>query len=133
MNKEISKEELDKIIEKYDPIYNLIDDNKYYLKSKEKYLKNNKNCKEEELNRVVKALERGIPLPSYYHDHVLNGKLKDIGDCHIRSNWVLLYEIDKRNNIITLLKTGTHTQVKLFESAMITINRLEELSIINED
>ena len=47
------------------------------------------------LEEVVKKLANGETLPEKYHDHQLKGNRKGFRDCHILSDWILIYKIDK--------------------------------------
>jgi mRNA interferase YafQ len=63
------------------------------------------------LDKVVVMLANGETLPERYHDHVLSGKHRGRHDCHVRSDWILIYE--KNDDVLTLLlvETGTHADI----------------------
>lgn len=63
------------------------------------------------LQDVVDLLEAGGPLPDEYYEHPLSGSLKGLTECHITSNWLLIYEVSDDEVILT--RTGTHAD--LFE------------------
>ena len=63
------------------------------------------------LDDVVKKLANGEILPPEYHDHKMQGKLRDYRNCHILNDWVLLYKIDKGALILVLSETGTHSDI----------------------
>ena len=65
------------------------------------------------LEVVVEKLLRGIPLEEKYHDHELKGKWKDFRECHIQSDWLLIYLI--RNDVLTLTLVDTGTHADLFD------------------
>lgn len=62
---------------------------------------------------VVDMLAKGEPLPPQYHDHPLFGDRIDYRDCHIESDWVLIYAIKNDMLILTLTDTGTHSDLGL--------------------
>ena len=63
------------------------------------------------LSAVVKMLAKGEPLPPQYHDHALTGDLAGTRDCHITPDWLLIYVKDTEIKIISLLRTGTHSDL----------------------
>lgn len=64
-----------------------------------------------ELDTAIALLATGIPLPERYRDHALSGDKAGWRDCHIRNDWVLLYCIDGARLLLTLLRTGTHSDL----------------------
>lgn len=65
----------------------------------------------EELAAVITKLAEDIPLEEKYHDHELTGQLKGIRECHIRPNWLLEYKKTESKLILTLIDTGTHSDL----------------------
>ena len=63
------------------------------------------------LETVVNLLASGEPLPPQYHDHALTGNLVGLRDCHITSDWLLLYTIQGDVLVLTLTRTGTHADL----------------------
>jgi mRNA interferase YafQ len=63
------------------------------------------------LDEVVIMLANGEILPEKYHDHALSGDRKGCRDCHIRPDWLLIYE--RNDDVLTLLlcETGTHADI----------------------
>ena len=66
---------------------------------------------ENRLNEVIKLLLSGEPLPACLHNHILTGDYKGYWECHITPDWLLLYEKDTEIRIISLYRTGTHTDI----------------------
>lgn len=64
-----------------------------------------------ELKTVVNMLANGETLPPKYKDHILKGNYLNRHECHIRPDWLLIYEIDKDVLILTLLRTGNHANL----------------------
>ena len=61
------------------------------------------------LNTVVEELLKGNPLPSHNRDHALTGNWKNHRECHITPDWLLIYRIEKDVLVLTLTRTGTHS------------------------
>ena len=66
---------------------------------------------ENRLNEVIKLLIGGEPLPANLHNHLLTGDYRGYWECHISPDWLLLYEKDTEIRIISLYRTGTHTDI----------------------
>lgn len=66
-----------------------------------------------ELKFVVNLLQNGEPLPNRYKDHrLLNSKLyKNVRECHIKPDWLLIYQVVENDLILNLLRTGTHSDL----------------------
>lgn len=82
-----------------------------YRKDLRKALKRGKDIRK--LTAVVKMLAQGEPLPPQCRDHALSGDLTGLRDCHIENDWVLLYCIDDDVLVLTLTRTGTHSDLGL--------------------
>ena len=64
------------------------------------------------LDEVIAMLANGERLPEKYRDHALGGNRKGQRDCHIRPDWLLVYE--RNDGVLTLLLCGTGTHADLF-------------------
>ena len=64
-----------------------------------------------QLKRILSALIDGEMLDVRYRDHLLKGEYKNRRECHIESDWLLIYKIDTESIIFE--RTGTHSD--LFE------------------
>jgi mRNA interferase YafQ len=63
-----------------------------------------------ELMRVVlEHLVENKPLPERYRDHALIGAYAGMRECHIRSDWLLIYRFD--GDSLVLVRTGTHADL----------------------
>lgn len=65
------------------------------------------------IRTVIEMLAKGETLPPQYHDHALVGDLAGLRDCHIENDWVLIYEIKDNILILSLVNTGTHSDLGL--------------------
>jgi mRNA interferase YafQ len=67
----------------------------------------------EQLNTVVFKLATGEVLPEKYKDHNLKGQFKGKRECHIHSDWLLVYQKQDTIQLLKLIRTGKHSD--LFE------------------
>lgn len=65
----------------------------------------------EKLLEVVRLLRQGELLPAKYRNHLLTGDYNGYWECHITPDWLLLYEKDTEIRIISLYRTGTHSDL----------------------
>ena len=89
---------------------------KYKLKLTSLFKKDVKRMKKrgrdmEKLNEVVTLLQNGTPLPWEFRDHALSGDYIGFRECHIQSDWLLLYYIDKEQIVLVCSRTGTHSDI----------------------
>jgi mRNA interferase YafQ len=70
-----------------------------------------RNVKVEDFEFVVRKLRNEEPLPEKCRDHSLEGNYKDFRECHINPDWLLIYQVDKDKLILTLARTGTHSDL----------------------
>ncbi len=64
-----------------------------------------------ELDEVVDILRLGKKLSEKYRDHALSGEFSGFRECHIRPNWLLVYLIEDDVLTLTLVDTGTHSDI----------------------
>lgn len=89
---------------------------KYQLEFTHQYLKDLKLARkrhldEGKLNEILLKLLNGEPLPSSNKDHALKGNYKDCRECHISPDWLLIYSVENSLKIITLVRTGSHSDL----------------------
>ncbi len=63
------------------------------------------------LEDVVAALAMGEHLPEKNRDHALTGNWEGHRECHILPDWLLIYRIEGDLLILTLTRTGTHSEL----------------------
>lgn len=86
----------------------------YTSKFKKQYKKISKqNKKLEILNKVINTLIQGDELDPIYKNHKLidNKKYKNCYECHLQSDWLLIYQILNDELILLLFATGSHTEL----------------------
>ena len=65
------------------------------------------------LDDIIRMLSRGEILPEKNKDHELSGDWAGHRECHIQPDWLLVYRIEGNMLVLTLVRTGTHSD--LFE------------------
>jgi mRNA interferase YafQ len=63
------------------------------------------------LEKVLNLLITGKPLPLEYKEHPLINNFKNHLDCHIEPDWILIFKRDNVSQLITLVRTGTHSDI----------------------
>ena len=63
------------------------------------------------LDKVIDMLRQGKKLDAKYKDHVLSGNYAGYRECHIKPDWLLVYLIENDTITLTLVNTGTHSDV----------------------
>lgn len=64
------------------------------------------------LKEVIVKLADGVELPPQNKDHSLTGDWEGYRECHIQSDWLLIYRITDNKLILSLTRTGTHSDLK---------------------
>ena len=85
-----------------------IDYTKQFKKDFKLVLQRGWNVKE--MLDIIEKIQKGKTLPKESRDHKLENSrnYKNCRDCHIKSDWVLIYMIIKKENILRLVRTGSH-------------------------
>ena len=65
------------------------------------------------LKDIIAALAMGEKLPEKNKDHALTGNWVGHRECHILPDWLLIYRIEDEVLVLTLARTGSHSD--LFE------------------
>jgi mRNA interferase YafQ len=63
------------------------------------------------LEDVVAKLADGIPLAPANRDHELSGDYSGNRECHITPDWLLVYRIDEDVLVLSLTRTGSHSDL----------------------
>lgn len=61
------------------------------------------------ITAVVDILRVPAALPPQNRDHTLSGNWANHQECHIQSDWLLIYRVD--GNELMLYRTGTHSDL----------------------
>lgn len=72
-----------------------------------------RGCNPERLQEVLNLLVNQQPLPEKYRDHSLTNSrnYKDVRECHIHPDWLLVYKVDADRLVLKLIRTGTHSDL----------------------
>ena len=70
-----------------------------------------RNLNIELLDEIIRKLARGEELPKENRDHALSGNWSGYRECHIQSDWLLIYRVEDGLLILTLTRTGTHSDL----------------------
>jgi mRNA interferase YafQ len=63
------------------------------------------------LKEPIHTLAKGEKLDAKYHAHTLEGYKTVIWECHIKPDWLLLWQQVNEELILILLDTGTHSDL----------------------
>lgn len=63
------------------------------------------------LDNVVTLLVTNGNLPANFKPHILKGNYKGLWECHIQPDWLLVWEQNETIKLITLYRTGTHSDL----------------------
>ncbi|MCD7744446.1 MAG: type II toxin-antitoxin system YafQ family toxin [Lachnospiraceae bacterium] len=63
------------------------------------------------LDDVIAALSMGETLSEKYKDHPLSGNWAGHRECHILPDWLLIYRIEEGVLVLTLSRTGSHSDL----------------------
>ena len=89
---------------------------KYSVKSTSQFKKNLKLSRKRNrdinhLYELIELIASGETIPSKYKEHILIGNFKGIHECHVESDWLLLFEFDEEELRLILLGVGTHSDL----------------------
>jgi len=88
----------------------------YSVVSSTKFKKDYKLClkrglKSELIDEVILLLEKEGKLPTKYKAHMLKGDYAGCWECHIQPDWLLIWEQSDEIKLISLIRTGTHSDL----------------------
>ena len=63
------------------------------------------------LDDVIDKLRNGITLDEKHRDHSLSGNFEGFRECHIKPDWLLVYLIEDDVLTLTLVDTGSHSDI----------------------
>lgn len=89
---------------------------KYTIRFSGQFKKSYKLCKRRgydmaKLHNVMHILSEQGVLPAEYRPHILSGNWAGIWECHVDSDWLLLWKRNENELTLLLLDTGTHSDV----------------------
>lgn len=63
------------------------------------------------LDEIIRILGKGEKLPEKNKDHALTGNWVGFRECHIKPDWLLIYKVEDNVLVLTLSRTGTHSDL----------------------
>ena len=63
------------------------------------------------LKDIINKLANGQPLEEKHKDHSLSGNWSGHRECHILPDWLLIYRIEDDVLVLTLVRSGTHSDL----------------------
>ena len=89
----------------------------YLIQMTKTFRKDTERCRKRGYNmdllkNAIRLLEADGKLPYSYRPHKLSSKFGNCWECHLRPNWLLIWE--QNEDTLTLLFTGTGTHSDLF-------------------
>lgn len=88
----------------------------YSIEYTNRFKKDLKRCKKRgyDLNlliTVVDILQKNGELPAIYKPHMLKGKYNGLWECHIKSDWLLVWQQNNDSLSLLMMNTGTHSDL----------------------
>ena len=89
---------------------------KYDLKYTSRFKKDFKQAKKqkkdiEKLFDVIERIANREKLEAKWKDHALSGNYSGARECHIEPDWLLIYEVFEDTLVLSLLRTGSHSDL----------------------
>jgi mRNA interferase YafQ len=63
------------------------------------------------LEGAIELLQKDGKLPEQYKPHKLSGKYAGLYECHIKPDWLLVWDQNDNELILLFLATGTHSDL----------------------
>lgn len=60
---------------------------------------------------ILSILQKQEQLPELHRDHNLTGNYLGFRECHITPDWLLIYKVEEDKLILTLVRTGLHSEL----------------------
>lgn len=88
----------------------------YRVTTTNQFEKDVKRCKKRglpmgDLRTVISLLAKDGHLPESYRPHKLSGNRSGLWECHIKSDWLLIWEQFEEELRLLMLATGTHSDL----------------------
>jgi len=88
----------------------------YKVSTTNRFEKNILRCKKRNydmslLSEAVSILANKGTLPAKYKSHKLSGKYAECWECHIKPDWLLLWQQNEEELALLFTNTGTHSDL----------------------
>ena len=72
-----------------------------------------RGCNPQRLQKVLNVLVNQQSLPEKYRDHSLinSHNYKNVRECHIQPDWLLVYKVEDKELTLKLIRTGSHSDL----------------------
>lgn len=89
---------------------------RFTLRTTKRFERQFKLCKRrgypiDEFVKVLNALLADEPLPARHRAHMLTGDRQGQWECHIRPDWLLVWERHEQELVLVMIGTGTHADL----------------------
>ncbi len=65
----------------------------------------------DDLRHVISLLMQTGTLPAQYRPHKPSGNMKDKWECHINSDWLLVWEQHDKELLLIMIDPGSHSDI----------------------
>ena len=65
----------------------------------------------EDLRTVISLLMQTGTLPAHYRSHKLTGNYRGKWECHIKADWLLVWEQHEAELLLIMIDTGSHSDI----------------------
>ena len=94
----------------------MMNETKYEVKQTNRFKKDYRLAKKRGyditlLRKIITKLANDEILPEKYRDHALTGDWLGYRECHIENDWLLVYRKEADILVLTLTRTGTHSDL----------------------
>ena len=88
----------------------------YEVRITKTFRKDTERCRKrgydmELLKRAIRLLEAEGSLPASYRPHKLSGNYEGCWECHLKGDWLLIWEQDDVSLTLLFTDTGTHADL----------------------
>ena len=92
---------------------------RYELEYANSFKKDLKTCKKRGYNltllqEVIDLLQTTGTLPERYRPHKLSGSYEGLWECHIKGDWLLIWQQNDTELILIMTDTGTHADLSSY-------------------
>ena len=70
----------------------------------------NQPKKMEKVAKILQMLRDEVPIPEIHRPHLLTGNYAGCMECHIEGDFLLVW-IDEEENVIGVLRLGSHSEI----------------------
>lgn len=88
----------------------------YSIRFTNRFKKDVNRCKKRgynlsELEHTIDTLQTSGKLPSKYQAHILSGQYTGLWECHLKPDWLLIWDQNDKELTLLFMATGTHSDL----------------------